>query len=294
MQRQVDTAANDTGARLTSQAEPSAPAAADCAGPVFHERRRMPATQSPRHPDFVAVVLAPLARRWLAGESEHDLSVELYNSIHPWAIAFAGALYSGLPAHADRNEVLSQVLGLTWDACRRVDWSRYPAWPAYLESKVSRARIEAARCDDWLSRRERVRRRRFQTEVARREQVEQRSLSDAERHVVASSVAPSSTRVDWAKALLDSRHPSTVAEVPDITDDTTLEEQVERHELGGIRVRCLTEWLTMLAGENENLAAELARWAELNESGDRELPARLAHRLEPYTPVLLAMLGEAA
>ncbi|MEY2445666.1 MAG: hypothetical protein QOE00_2246 [Ilumatobacteraceae bacterium] len=260
----------------------------------FADRRRLPATQSPRHPDFVAVVLEPLARRWRFGESEDDLRVELYTSIHPWALSFAGALSAGLPPHADRNEVLSQVLQLTWDACRRLDWDRYAAWPAYLETKVKRARIEAARSDDWLSRRERVRRRTFQGELARREQVEQRSLSDSERQAVASEVAPSSSRVDWTSTLLNSRYPSTVADVPDTIDDVTLEDQVERRELGGIRVRCLTEWLTMLATQNEALAEELSRWAALNESGDRPLPARLAHRLEQYTPVLLAMLGEAA
>src|SRR6185295_18313263 len=95
---------------------------------------------------------------------------------------------ANLPAHADRNEVLSQVLRLTWEACQRIDWTRYGAWPAFLETKISRARIEAARCDDWLSRRERMRRRRFQGELARREQVEQRSLTDGERHDVAVAV----------------------------------------------------------------------------------------------------------
>ena len=290
MQCQVDEAPAAAAAEIDAGERPIGPSA----GPVFRERRRMPASQSPRHPDFVSVVLEPLALRHLAGESAHDLSVELYNSIHPWALAFAGSLYAGLPAHADRNEVLSQVLRLTWEACRRVDWTRYAAWPTYLETRVSRARIEAARCDDWLSRRERVRRRRFQSELARREQVEQRSLTGSERQNVAGEVAPSSTRVDWTKTLLDSRHPSTVADVPDTIDEITVEEQVERRELGGIRIRCLTEWLTMLARENEPLAAELARWSELNQNSDRQLPARLAHRLEPYTPVLLAMLGEAA
>jgi hypothetical protein len=261
---------------------------------TFRERRRMPATQSPRHPDFVAVVLEPLANRRAAGESDRQLSIDLYNSIHPWALAFAGAQSARLPAHADRNEVLSQVLRLTWDACVRIDWAQYAAWPAYLESKVSRARIEAARCDDWLSRRERVRRRRFQDELARREQLEQRTLTGTEREAVARAVAPSSTRVDWAKTVLDARHPSTVAEVPDIVDSTTVEDQVEGTELGGIRGRCLAKWLDIVATQNEALAAELSRWFALNESGDRELPARLAHRLEPYTPLLLAMLGEAA
>lgn len=260
----------------------------------FEDRRRFPADRSPRHPDFVALVLEPMAKRWLAGESEPDLAIELYNQIHPWALAFTGSLYAGLPSHADRNEVLSQVLRLTWEACRRIDWSRYAAWPAYLESKVRRARIEAARSDDWLSRRERVRRRSYQCELARREQVEQRALTEHEKQEVAGAVAPSSTRVDWAKSLIDARHPSTVADVPDAIEDTSLEDQVEQREIDEIRTRCLAEWLKMLAVENESLARELRRWSESSESGGRALPARLAHRLEPYTPALLAMLGEAA
>ena len=69
------------------------------------ERRRMPSTQSPRHPDFVAVVLEPFARRRADGESDRELSLALYNSIHPWALAFGGAQWARLPAHADRNEV---------------------------------------------------------------------------------------------------------------------------------------------------------------------------------------------
>ena len=254
----------------------------------------MPSTQSPRHPDFVAVVLEPFARRRADGESDRELSLALYNSIHPWALAFAGAQLARLPAHADRNEVLSQVLRLTWDACVRIDWDQYAAWPAHLESKVSRARIEAARCDDWLSRRERVRRRRFQDELARREQLEHRTLTGREREVLAGDVAPNSARVDWTKTLLDSRSLSTVAKVPDVLDSRTVEDQVEDSELGGIRVRCLKRWLRIVAAQNQALAADLSRWVAANEAGDRELPARLAHRLEPYTPLLLAMLGEAA
>jgi hypothetical protein len=228
------------------------------------------------------------------------LSVELYDVVHPWAVTFAAAQSSGLPAHADRNEVLSQVLRLTWDACTRIDWTRSAEWPAFLDAKVSRARIEAARCDDWLSRRERVRRRRFQGELARREQKEQRTLTAGERRDVATDVAPGTASVDWAQALLNSRHPSTVADVPDSIDGTnnsvTVEDQVEAAELGGIRTRCLTEWMTIVAAENRGLADDLSRWSDQNQSAaaDRGLPARLAHRIEPYTPLLLAMLGDAA
>lgn len=258
------------------------------------DRRRMRADQSPRHPDFVEVVLEPLATRHDAGESDAQLSLELYNTLHTWAVAFAGAQCARLPAHADRNEVLSQVLQLTWRACQRIDWNQYAAWPTYLESKVSRARIEAARSDDWLSRRERVRRRRYQEELAVREQTEQRTLTVAERGAVASAVAPSSARVDWTKALLSSHHPSTVAEVPDVVDTTTVEDQVESRHLDAIRVQCLMEWLRIVGSQNPNLAAELARWAQASDSRDRGLPARLAQRIEPFTPLLLAMLGEAA
>jgi hypothetical protein len=273
------------------------PAAADMPRPgraPFVERRRMPATQSPRHPDFVTVVLEPLALRRLAGESADKLSLELYTTLHTWAVAFSGAQCARLPGHADRNEVLSQVLRLTWDACLRIDWDRYEAWPAYLESKVSRARAEAARSDDWLSRRERVRRRNFQGELARREQLEQRALTPHERQAVADVISPSSSRVDWGKALIASRHPSTVAEVPDIVDATTVEDEVEDQELARIRSQCLAKWMLLVAAQNKVLAAELTRWSHANESADRELPARLVQRLQPYTPLLLAMLGEAA
>ncbi|MEP7202766.1 MAG: hypothetical protein ABI894_09160 [Ilumatobacteraceae bacterium] len=256
------------------------------------------ATASPRHPGFTTQVLERLLSQRSAGESDHALSVELYNIVHPWSVSFAATQYAGLPAHADRNEVLSQVLRLTWDACVRIDWTRASEWPAFLDAKVSRARVEAARCDDWLSRRERVRRRRFQGELARLEQQQQRTLTQGEQHEVATALAPSSACVDWAQALMNSRHPSTVADVPESTDLTldgnTVEGQVEDRELGGIRNRCLAEWMRVVAAQNQGLADDLSRWSNQNQSADRGLPARLAHRVEPYTPMLLAMLGDAA
>jgi hypothetical protein len=218
----------------------------------------------------------------------------LYDLLHPWALAFANSQSRGLPAHADRNEVLSHVLGLTWDACVRIDWERCAAWPSFLESKVGRARIEAARADDWLSRGERVRRRRFQGEVARREQVAGRPLDAAERQVVAGAVAPNSSRVDWSAQLLASRYPSSVGEVPDTVDEGTLEDQVETTELARIRTRCLAEWLAIVGVDNDGLAADLQRWTASGESVGFQLPARLAHRIEPYTSLLLGMLGDAA
>lgn len=253
---------------------------------------------SPRDRRFISTVLVPLAARRAAGAPLGELSEALYNVVHPWAVSFAKSQSAGLPGHADRNEVLSQVLRLTWDACVRIDWSRLETWPSFLDTKVGRARIEAARSDDWLSRQERVRRRWFQGETDRREQVEQRTLTGAERLAVANTLAPGSPCVDWAQSLLTSRHPSTMAEVPDATrasvdDPATTEDQIEDRQLGGIRVRCLAEWMSIVASQNQQLATDLSHWSELNET-HRDLPARLAHRLEPYTRLLLSMLGDAA
>ena len=254
---------------------------------------------SPRDLRFTASVLGPLATRHTAGEPSDELSAELYNVVHPWAVSFAKSQSAGLPAYADRNEVLSQVLRLTWDACFRIDWSRCETWTTFLDTKVGRARAEAARSDDWLSRQERVRRRWFQGETARREQVEQRALTGDERLAVANKMASGAGRPDWAQRLLTSRRPSSVAEVPDVAsgsadDSITTEDQVEGQELGGIRVRCLAAWMTIVAEQNQQLATDLSHWSQLSDSAHRDLPARLAHRLEPYTCLLLTMLGDAA
>ena len=251
-------------------------------------------TMSPRHPHFLDAVLRPLADRHSSGEPSCELAAELYHAIHPWALSEARMRSIGLPAHADRDELLSQVLRLSWEACQRIDWSRIEAWQGYLATKVSRARAEAARSDDWLSRRERVRRKSFQTEVAQREQGQGRGLTGVERHAVARAVAPSSDRVDWTRAVLADRHPSTVAEVPDTVTPHELEDQVEAKVIGDIRDRCLADWLQLLAARNAELADELSRWSASHESTERALPARLAYRVEPYTPMLLAMLAEAA
>ena len=251
-------------------------------------------TMSPRHPRFFEAVLRPLAERHSNGESGSDLAVELYNTIHPWALSEARVRSIGLPAHADRDELLSQVVRLAWEACQRIDWDRVEVWQSFLESKVSRARAEAARADDWLSRRERVRRKSFQTEVAQREQLQGRGLTSVERRAVAHSVAPSSNRVDWTTAVLADRHPSTVADVPDTLTSHQVEDQVEAKLIDDIRGRCLANWLQLVATKNEQLADELSKWSASHDSTERALPARLAYTVEPYTPMLLALLAEAA
>ena len=272
---------------MTAGAPLSSPAAGQRA-------RRLPAAMSPRHQDFAEVTLRPLAARFFAGEAPRDLAGELYETIHGWAKGQARAQCAGLPAHADRGEVVSQVLRLAWEACVRIDWTRYESWPALLERKVAHGRVEAARAEDWLSRRERVYRRRFQREVAQREQQSCRPLTETERAEAAAAIAPESSRVDWAKALLAARHPSTVGEVPETIGGIDLDEEVEGRMLGELRARRLGEWLAVLDAQDSRLADDLRAWSRTSESPERTLPNRLARRVEPYAPLLLGMLAEAA
>jgi len=259
-----------------------------------HRARRGRRAMSPRHPEFAATVLRPLAARYFGGGPQRALAVELYEFIHHWASGQARSQCAGLPAHADRGEVVSQVLRLAWEACLRIDWTRYETWPALLERKVAHGRIEAARSEDWLSRRERVYRRRFQREIALREQQSCRPLTEAERADAAAAVAPESNRVDWAKALLAARHPSTVGEVPETIDGVDLDEEVEGRVLGELRARRLGEWLAVLDAQDHRLADDLRAWSAAAESPERALPNRLARRVEPYAALLLGMLAEAA
>ena len=59
--------------------------------------------------------------------------------------------------------------------------------------------------------------------------------------------------------LLDARHPSSFADVPDAVEGTSLEDTVEQNELDGIRARCLVQWLKLVSSENAGLAAAIAR-----------------------------------
>jgi hypothetical protein len=247
----------------------------------------------PRHPSFVELVLRPLAQRARAGEDRACLVDELFEgTVHPWAESYAARQAVGLPSHADRNEVHSQVLRLAWEACRRIDWDRIESWPALLEAKVAHARTEAARSDDWLSRRERVHRRRFLHAIESREQSCGRPLSSSEKMEVALTVVPSSNRVDWAAELLVAKHPSTVAEPPDVEHHVDVAEEVAEVLRRRERAACLKEWLALVAYEDARLADDLQAWHDNRAERGRPLPARLARRVEPYISLLLCLLGE--
>ncbi|MPY92651.1 MAG: hypothetical protein GEV08_06150 [Acidimicrobiia bacterium] len=249
---------------------------------------------NPRSPGFVDLVLRPVAARAADGAPTAALAEELYEGwVHHWALGEARRQADRLPSHADRDEVTSQVLRLAWEACLRIDWSRLESWPAFLERKVGSARAEAARVDDWLSRRERTYRRRYQRAVADLEQSRGRATTPAERFALAGASAPASSRVDWARELVTARHPAVVAEVPDVADADDVADHVEEELMRLERAACLEEWLTALGGEDSRLAADLRRWCEADDERARAFPSRLARRVAPFAPLLAGLLVDA-
>jgi hypothetical protein len=267
------------------------PAAADLVGTA---RRQRPdrGGPGPRHPFFVDAVLQPLADRRAAGESHRALSRELYERhVHRWALQRGHSLCRNLPAHADRHEVVSQALRLAWDACDRIDWARVASWPALLEAKVAHARIEAARSDDWLSRRERMYRRRYQAACDALQQQVGRALRPEERRAAARATSPSGGRVDWGGALVADRHPTTVAEVPEPAADLDVADEVEAALTRDLHRAQLGRWLQLIEGQDPLLADDVRSWIDAHrETTTTSLPGRLLTRLSPYRPTLIALV----
>lgn len=264
------------------------------AQPAPHRPTRRARPLTPRSAGFVATVLGPLRARAAAGEPTPVLAQELYEGwVHRWAVGEARAQAGRLPAHADRAEVTSQVLRLAWDACLRIDWDRTETFPAFLERKVGSASAEAARVDDWLSRRERTYRRHYQRAVGELEQTRGRGTTVQERRVLARACAPVSSRVDWERELLAARHPDVVADVPDIEGDDDVAGIVEAELMRIERSRSLGRWLAALSGEDRRLATDLRRWSEHEDERFPCLPARLARRVAPFTPLLAGLLVDA-
>ena len=264
------------------------------AQPSSPSPRRPPGALTPRSPGFVARVLVPLGERAAAGEAPAALCEELYAGwVHAWAMGEASYQVARLPSHADPHEVTSQVLRLAWDSCVRIDWARLESWPTFLEGKVCSARAEAARVDDWLSRRERTYRRRYQRALADQEQSRGRVATGEERLVLAGTCATASRRVDWAAELVATRHPATVAEPPEETNDDDVAGFVEEELMRVERAARLTEWLVALSGEDGRLAADLRQWSEQDRGRPQAFPSRLAERVAPYAPLLAGLLVDA-
>ena len=223
-----------------------------------------------------------LAERARRGADREGLSNELFRMVWPWARAYADRVVTRLPSWADADGTRSEILMTVWKATAQIDWERWETWPALLSRRVRGARLDAARLDDALSRRDRVMLNRLRAEIADLEQEGGRTLTQAEREQVrrrfldalpprrrrAVAAAPAGVGVPLDK----------VAEV--LADDRW---QPERAALSRDEATGLRTWLE--EDLPERLREQLLEWFA-QESRSAVVPARLRARLAPYVPLL--------
>lgn len=246
--------------------------------------------QSPFSKDWIETFVAPLAKRAGAGEDRNVLADELYHLLHPFLEQYASRKARGLPPTADRCELHSRVMEAALLVCRNLDFDRYESFGHLLRIRLRGATIEAARHDDWLSRRHRTMLVHFRRHVEQIEQVEGRTLSQRETEQVAHQVAPEGLHVKWAQELTRQYAPTAWNEIYENTlqDHTgTPEDSVVHAE----RVRIVGNWLASLP---EDLRNQAVAWANASLEHNRGAPRPLSRRLRPYVPDLMARLGNEA
>jgi len=242
---------------------------------------------SPYTPEWVARVVVPLAERAAAGEDPARLADELYHELHPWVLKLVARKSRHLPPTADRSELRSRIMEAALLACRTLDWNRVETFSQLLRVRVEGAAIEAARHDDWLSRRHRKLLVSYRKEVEKAEQKAGRLLTPAEERALAVRLAPESKRVAWVDELTRQCAPTAWNELYEntITDlGGSPEERLVRED----RRRIVGEWLASLP---EDLRSDALAWAEESLDHHRGAPRPLQRRLRSYVPDLVARLG---
>lgn len=232
---------------------------------------------------FVGAVLVPLVTRRKNGECERLLRDELLLAVLPWVREQVKQNVRRIPSNADPSNVSSHMHEAAYKAVTRLDWSQYETWPMYLGTLLRRAAQEAARGDDYLSRQQRVLRKRFRSACLAAESVLQRQLLSSERLSIATDIAES--RQDLISSLMIGWHPQEFANVPDsYSDQISIEESVEQ-AFTQQRVRY---WL-----DNElpaNVRQMVLDWLSLPRS--KVLPQRLEKQLQPYVTSLLNAIDD--
>ena len=110
----------------------------------------------------------------------------------PWARHHAAGAARHLPPWADRDELTSQVLGAVWHCCQRFDPDRAGEWGALLWTRVRGARLDAARTDDPLSRRQRQLVTAEDAPAAERRRDPVRVAAEPAERIIASAADPAS------------------------------------------------------------------------------------------------------
>jgi len=169
---------------------------------------------NPNTHTFIEHVLKPLSNRINAGEKPDIAGQELLEEIYPWVLRQITRSTRQLPAGADPAEIASRMLEAAYRRCLVYDPACPQSWPTSLKKSLRGAWLEAYRAVDILSRRHRHLHNLYRYEVSQQEGQLGRSLSQAERTLIAQQVAPSSRHTDWVDILLNYSPP------PPITIDS--------------------------------------------------------------------------
>ena len=232
---------------------------------------------------FVGTVLVPLVARHAKGECDHLLRDELLLEVLPWVREQVKQNVRKIPTNADPSNVSSHMHEAAYQAVARLDWLQFETWPMYLGALVRRAAQEAARHDDYLSRQQRVLRKRFRSACVAAESKLQRQLLSSERRSIASDIAEG--RQDLIDSLVIGWHPQEFADVPDSYSDQISTEDCVEQAFAQQRVRY---WL-----DNElpaNVRQMVLDWLSLPRS--KVLPQRLEKQLQPYVLSLLNAIDD--
>jgi DNA-directed RNA polymerase specialized sigma subunit len=233
---------------------------------------------TPTSDSFYCQFLLPLATRQASGESEQVLRDELLAIILPWVREQVRKNVRRIPTTADPSNVSSHMHEAAYQAVERLDWSQIQAWPMYLGTMIRRAAQQAARNDDYLSRQQRVLRKRFQLKCNEVEAKMQRQLLSSERDAIASDIATG--RPDLIYFLLIGSHPQEFAEVPDLDcQESLIEDLIERR----IARQKVQYWLEQeLPPDVQQMVLD---W--LSQPRSKVLPQRLERKLQPYVMSLI-------
>lgn len=243
---------------------------------------------SPFSAEWRETELAALAARAEAGEDQDDLRSELLQRLWPWAQRLADREARKLPVGSDADDTRSHLLTAVWQATRQIDWDRWDTWPALLLRRVRGARVDAARNDDVVSRRDRLVLNRVEAEVAACERQRGASLSSNEREAIRqrifSELAPRRRR-----ALSNA-----VTTPPVLVDTFATDVADERWDpealaVAADRAESLDVWLHH--DVPPELRARLLEWFARDTRGGA-VPVRLRDQLLPYLPSLVERVEE--
>jgi hypothetical protein len=233
-------------------------------------------------------VLRPLAERSASGEDDRDLRDELFGGLWRWATSLADLEVRRLPPGADRDETRSRVLVAVWRSVEQLDWDRWEEWPGLLLRRVRGARMDAARCDDRLSRGDRAEVNRLRIEQDHLEILRGRTLTGSELDDLVESVWVGVPV--WRRAALAQVAAGAPAQVDELADELVDERwRPERQAEAEDDADRLRHWLQH--DVPPHLQVRLARWAQHGRTGST-VPLRLRKQLSPYLASLSRQVAD--